>query len=54
MERVHLVHQYTVAGRLSRLKSPWYRASSVFFVLWLGVAVVMAVGRIAELRASDG
>ncbi|ORY90700.1 hypothetical protein BCR35DRAFT_245923, partial [Leucosporidium creatinivorum] len=54
MERVHLVHQYTVAGRLSRFRSPWYRASSVFFVLWLGVVVVMAIGRIAELRATDG
>ncbi|KAK4052155.1 hypothetical protein OIV83_002450 [Microbotryomycetes sp. JL201] len=54
VERVHLVYAQTVAARHSRFKSPWYRASCFFFMLWIGVAVCMIVGRISHRRPSDG
>ncbi|KAK4049734.1 hypothetical protein OIO90_005315 [Microbotryomycetes sp. JL221] len=54
MERVHLVYSHTVSARHSRLRSPWYRASLVFFTLWLGVAICMIIGRISHRRSSDG
>ncbi len=53
MERVYLVNAQTPRGRVSRVQSKWYRASSVFFGLWLGVAVTLIVGRIAKIREND-
>lgn len=53
MERVYLVNAQTPRGRISRFQSKWYRASSIFFGLWLGVAAVLIVGRVAKIREKD-
>lgn len=40
VERVHLVYSHTTAGRSSRFRSPWYRCSCVFMLLWIAVSTV--------------
>jgi hypothetical protein len=54
LEKLHVVHRHSAAGRVTRLKSNWYRFGLVLFVAWLGVAVTMIVGRISLIRANDG
>jgi len=53
MERIHLVYGYTVKGRVSRWRSPWYRVAGLFLILWIGVAIAMIIGRTAYIREHD-
>ncbi|GAA5975881.1 hypothetical protein JCM5350_000766 [Sporobolomyces pararoseus] len=52
-EKLYAVYSVTPTRRIPRWQSTQYKIAMAFLVLWLGVAVVMIVGRIAEIRAHD-
>ncbi|GAA5863943.1 hypothetical protein JCM8547_005288 [Rhodosporidiobolus lusitaniae] len=54
LEKLHVVHCHTAAGKMPRWKSWWYRVGAVLFVCWLGVAIAMIIGRVALVRQHDG
>ncbi|GAA6003347.1 hypothetical protein JCM10207_000287 [Rhodosporidiobolus poonsookiae] len=54
LEKLHVVHRFSATGKVSRLRSWWYRGGLFLFVCWIGVAIAMIVGRIGVIREHDG
>ncbi|GAA5873441.1 hypothetical protein JCM16303_001124 [Sporobolomyces ruberrimus] len=52
-EKLYAVYSATPTRRIPRWQSTQYKIAIAFLILWLGVAVVMIVGRIADIREHD-
>ncbi|GAA6003338.1 hypothetical protein JCM10207_000283 [Rhodosporidiobolus poonsookiae] len=53
LEKLYIVHSHTSMGKIGRLQSWWYRGGLALWLVWVGVALCMIVGRIGFIR-SDG
>ncbi|GAA5894564.1 uncharacterized protein JCM6883_002137 [Sporobolomyces salmoneus] len=52
-EKLYAVYSITPTRRVSRWESTQYKIAMAFLLAWMGVAIVMIIGRIAEIRERD-